>query len=399
MKSLNPSQNGNSSQYYRFPPELLDQPAQVRLDYFKKPDITVMHHNLITAYNQAHRAIREPAGASILMVIGPSGVGKSTLLRLLIKKILEESLEQMTKAVSWLPIVSVNAPAPGRGTFRWKNLYLLILTAVDEPGIDQKINYHNGNIVRGADGVLRIAEKVTEDALRLAMIKALTHRKPYVLAVDEFQHIGKMAGPEQLEAHMDCVKSAVDASQVPWMGFGTYQLLKFLNLSPQLRRRTKTIHFGRYRLEIDSELKEFKRVLEHFQHRLAFSQPPPLRQKYWEFCYERSIGNIGTLKDWLTDAYDLALSEAASTLTLDHLIATAKPASDCERMAIEAIDGEEALTDSRAKQNQLRLLLGLTQAKSQQQPSPPQVATDIPLPTKQVSKKFKRNPKRDPIKK
>ncbi len=396
MTSLNPSQNGNAKRY-GFPRELLEQPTKVRLDYFKNPDITVMHQSLVTAYNQVHRAIYEPAGASILMVIGPSGVGKSTLLRLLLKKILEESLEQMTTAASWLPIVSVLAPAPGRGTFRWKNFYRIILTAVDEPGIDHKINYHNGNIVRGPDGVLKVAEKATEDALRLAMIKALTHRKPYVLAIDEFQHIGKMAGPELLEAHMDCVKSAVDASQVPWMGFGTYQLLKFLNLSPQLRRRTKTIHFPRYRLDLDGDLKEFKRVLEHFQHRLPLSEPPPLRQKYWEFCYERSIGNIGTLKDWLTDAYDLALAEAASTLTLDHLVATAKPASDCERMAIEAIEGEEVLTDSRAKQNQLRSVLGLTKPKSQEPGAEPQVGTDTPSPGKRPSKPFQRHPKRDPI--
>lgn len=135
-----------------------------------------------------------------------------------------------------------------------------------------------------------------------------------------------MAGREVLEAHMDCVKSAVNATKIPWTGFGTYQLINFLELSPQLSRRTKTIHFPRYRIESDEELKEFLRVLEHLQYRMPLSETPPLKQQYWEFCYERSIGNVGTLKDWLTDAYDLALSESASTLTLEHLQQTAKSA-------------------------------------------------------------------------
>lgn len=197
---------------------------------------------------------------------------------------------------------------------------------------------------------------------------------------------------------MDCVKSAVDATNVPWMGFGTYQLLNFLQLSPQLSRRTKNIHFPRYRLEIDADLKEFKRVLEHLQHRMPLLELPPLKQKYWEFCYERSIGNVGTLKDWLTDAYDLALAEAASTVTLDHLMATAKPASACERMALEAIDGEEQLTDSSAKRNQLRVVLGLAKSKSQEQPTVHPTAMDTPSgQAKKLSKPFRRHPKRDSV--
>lgn len=397
MAILNPSQSG-SAKLYGFPQELLEQPIKTRLDYFKNPDVTVMHRGLMAAYDCAHRAIHESAGASILMVMGPSGVGKTTLLRLLKKKLLQESLTKMADRPSWIPIVSVQAPAPGRGTFRWKNFYMIILLAVDEPALDQKINYRDGNIMRGSNGVLKIAPRATEDALRFAMGKALTHRQPYVLAVDEFQHIGKLAGPEVLEAHMDCVKSAVDATNVPWMGFGTYQLLNFLQLSPQLSRRTKTIHFPRYRLEIDADLQEFKRVLEHLQHRMPLLELPPLKQKYWEFCYERSIGNVGTLKDWLTDAYDLALAEAASTVTLDHLMATAKPASACERMALEAIDGEEQLTDSSAKRNQLRVVLGLAKSKSQEQPTVHPTAMDTPSgQAKKLSKPFKRHPKRDSV--
>ncbi|BDI18781.1 hypothetical protein ANSO36C_45830 [Nostoc cf. commune SO-36] len=285
---------------YGFPRELLDQPPQERKNFFKNPDVTFMHRNLLTVFNKAHRIILEPAGTSIILVIGPSGVGKSTLLRLLYKKIIEQSIANMKINPGWIPIVCVEARAPGKGTFRWKSFYEIILKAVDEPEIQQKISYNDNGIRRDSDGKLIInTRRTTEDALRLAMENALIHRKPYTLAVDEFQHIGKMAGVELLQAHMDCVKSAVNITKVPWTGFGTYQLLDFLELSPQLSRRTKIIHFPRYCLESDEDIKEFKRILEHFQYRMPLLKTPLLKEEYWEFCYERSIGNFGTLRDWL----------------------------------------------------------------------------------------------------
>jgi GTPase SAR1 family protein len=383
---------------YGFPRELLDQPPQERMNFFKKPDVTFMHRNLLTVFNKTHRIILEPAGASIILVIGPSGVGKSTLVRLLYKKIIEQSIAKMKINPGWIPIVCVEARAPGKGAFRWKSFYEIILKAVDEPEIQQKINYNDNGIRRDSDGKLVInTRRTTEDALRLAMENALIHRKPYTLAVDEFQHIGKMAGVELLQAHMDCVKSAVNITKVPWTGFGTYQLLDFLELSPQLSRRTKIIHFPRYCLESDEDIKEFKRILEHLQYRMPLLEAPPLKEKYWQFCYERCIGNFGTLRDWLTDAYDLALSEEANTLSLEHLKETAYKDFECEEMALEAINGENKLRDSEDRSRSLRVILGLEKGQTHEQDK---LSTKESIEQKKIfksknTKPFQRNPKRD----
>ncbi len=385
-----------------FPPELLTQSTQKRLDYFKAPDKTVMHRNLELAYNQVRRAIREPAGASIILVMGPSGVGKTTLLRLVEKKILEESLPQMELDPGWIPLVCVEAVAPGKDTFRWRNFYKRTLIAIDEPLINEKISYSEDGIRRDSEGKLMVKSRATEDSLRLAMEQALSHRRPYTLAVDEFQDIGKMASQKVLEAHMDCIKSAVNTTKIPWTGFGTYQLLDFLELSPQLSRRTRIIHLPRYRLEQDEDIKEFKRTLKHLLYRMPLPETPSLVEKHWEYCYERSIGCIGTLKDWLVQALDLALEEKATTLSLSHLEQTAKSASECIQMAKDAIEGEERLTDSKDSQRQLRELLNSKKQKVQEE------QTDLgkgdkphknggnsqPQRRRRVGQ---RNPKRDPV--
>ncbi len=385
-----------------FPPELLTQSTQKRLDYFKAPGKTVRHRNLELAYNQVLRAIREPAGASIILVMGPSGVGKTTLLRLIEKNILEESLPQMELDPGWIPIVCVEAVAPGKDTFRWKDFYKRTLMAIDEPLIQEKISYSEDGIRRDSEGKLIVKSRATEDSLRLAMEQALSHRRPYTLAVDEFQDIGKMASQKVLEAHMDCIKSAVNTTKIPWTGFGTYQLLDFLELSPQLSRRTRIIHLPRYRLEEDEDIEAFKLALKHLLYRMPLPETPCLVNKYWEYCYERSIGCIGTLKDWLVQALDLALEEKATTLSLNHLEKTAKLTSECIQMAKDAIEGEERLTDSKESQRQLRELLNSKKPKIQE------AQTNSGKDDKQENNASQskgssrrrvgqRNPKRDPV--
>jgi energy-coupling factor transporter ATP-binding protein EcfA2 len=389
---------GMTDNIREFSPELLTQSKKERLDFFKDSNRTIMHRNLKIAYDRTYSNVHEPAGASITLVMGPSGAGKTTLLRLLEKKILEESFTKMVADPGWIPIVCVEAIAPGKDTFRWKNFYQRTLMAVDEPAIDQKINYKLDGISREPDKKLSVHSRATEDALRLALEKALSHRRPHTLAVDEFQDIGKMASQQVLESHLDTVKSMVNCTKIPWTGFGTYQLLKFLELSPQLSRRTKIIHLQRYRIEFDEDIKEFKRTLLYFQSRMPLPQMPPLEQKYWEFCYEQCIGCIGTLKDWLTNALALALEEKATTLTLEHLTQTARLSSECFQMAQDAIEGEERLADSEKKRKELRELLGLDKKNNKGSGGHSQQQKDALQPQKQKKKVVgKRNPQRDSV--
>lgn len=60
------------------PPDLLAQPPSVRIQYFK--DFAIAHPLLVEAKDRLLEAIMESAPNSIVIVLGPTGVGKTTLL-------------------------------------------------------------------------------------------------------------------------------------------------------------------------------------------------------------------------------------------------------------------------------------------------------------------------------
>jgi len=75
--------------------------------------------------------------------------------------------------------------------------------------------------------------------------------------------------------------------------------------------------------------------------------------------YERSIGCVGIIKDWLTLAYRTSLKAAAESVSIDHLERTAPPADKAWRQLEEASLGERRLSARTEARTRLRIALGL----------------------------------------
>jgi hypothetical protein len=102
------------------------------------------------------------------------------------------------------------------------------------------------------------------------------------------------------------------------------------------------------------------------------------------------VGCIGILKEWLDRALIAALREDCKTLTACHLEATALSAARCEKIAVEAREGERQLFSADQARPRLRELLGLGGIAA----VPAAAPQKTPHPRRRVGQ---RKPKRDPI--
>jgi hypothetical protein len=116
----------------------------------------------------------------------------------------------------------------------------------------------------------------------------------------------------------------------------------------------------------------------------------PALMQQWFYFYERSIGCIGVLKDWLIRAVAAAIRDGSDNLTQERLEEHALSLSQCERMALDAIEGEQKLGYSESRRDHLWRLLqsGMT---STTVPTPvvetTVVVEDVPPPAKKPRKK------------
>jgi hypothetical protein len=341
---------------YAFPPELLEQSPEARLGYFKS--FTIAHPLLREADAALKQAIQEPTGWSLIFVYGPTGVGKTTLRRRVEKHLKEAMMEALRKDPGMLPVVSLEAPAPDSHQFSWKDYYLRALVELEEPLIDRKLTHTAHTSFRGGSGRALNDPRVPGIELRLALESSLIHRRPKAFFIDEAQHLAKMRSGRKLQDQLDSIKSLASITNTVHVLFGTYELLPFRNLSAQLSRRSIDIHFPRYRAERSGDYTAFRSVVFTLQRHLPLPGESDLLP-HVEYCYERSIGCVGLVKDWLTRALALAINQGADAVSFKMLQKTAWPLDQSERMAREAVDGESDMSERGETRDRLRQMLQL----------------------------------------
>src|SRR6266545_814843 len=339
-----------------FPRELLQAATSERLGYFRA--YTIAHPRLKAVSDALWRAIQEPAGRALILVIGPTGVGKTTLRLRMEQELQQRFLAAGASEPGRIPVVGLEAVAPDSGNFSWKEYYRRALRALEEPLIDDKIDYATPHRFRNHAGEFTVPPRVGNPELRQAMEQALRHRRPAAVLIDEAQHVTKMASGRRLADQLDCLKSLASLTGCVHVLIGTYELLPCRNLSAQLSRRSIDMHFRRYRADDPDDVIAFQSVVFTFQRHLPLAQEPELWRD-WEFCYTYSMGCVGILKDWFTRALAAVLERGAPTLTRADLEHYAWSFDQCQKMAQDALDGESTFMEKPESAGRLRELLGL----------------------------------------
>ncbi len=363
-----------------FPPELLKLPPGARQEYFEQRCL-ISHARLQEALEAIIQTICPPGeGANMrrpgtmVLVIGPSRVGKTTLIRLLEERLTSMSKARMLSDLSFIPFASILAAGPGTNRFEWAEYYRAVLRALHDPFVDGKV------------------ARIRTRELREAMETALCERKPLAIIVDEAHHLAEAARGSRLQSQLNHLKHFENATGVSHILVGTYEMRPFRRVNAQLACRSVDVHFPRYDATIDQDAQVFQSVVWALQRQLPVEEEPSLVD-HWEFLYARSIGCIGLLKMHLNRALNLALAEQAKTVTLMHLRKTAPSETRVELALRNALESEAELTESDGADERLLTLLGLRESRTRQRTT---AKTDEPSSSpKKQDRPGKRSPGRD----
>ncbi|MBD2731461.1 ATP-binding protein [Nostoc sp. FACHB-892] len=318
--------------------ELLTKSSTERLDYFH--NITVGHLRLRQALDALLINLQQQTDICVLFVVGPAGVGKTTLRLRAEKLLLEEALTSMSHNTCQIPVAGIEAiPAEG-GKFNYKDYYLRVLESLEQLSVTLSTTNSKPNFQNHAIASTTYFASKSSDIVRRALEQAMRHHQMTALMVDEAQHLLMLAGGKQMLHQMNWIKSIANITGTVHILFGTYDLLNCCRLSGQVSRRSEDIHLPRYCSDSKEDVTEFIRILQTFQTHLPLIEEPSLVEKY-EYILDYSLGCIGILKTWLTRALRTALADNASTLSWKHIQHNEYSSSRREQIQQEAKAGEQ----------------------------------------------------------
>ncbi len=363
------------------------QPLDVRQEYFEQHCL-IEHPRLLEALDAILEAICAPGEevhtrrpGTMVLVIGPARVGKTTLIHLLEERLLAYATSQMQADPHFIPFASIIAPEPGSGRFDWTDFYKPVLRQLGNPFVDSPTH------------------PIRARQMREATEAAYLERNPLAIIVDEAHHLAEAARGSRLQSQLNHLKNFENTTGVSHILVGTYEMRPFRKINPQLACRSIDVHFPRYDMTKEKDCLIFKSILWALQRQLPVEEEPLLAEKHWEFLYARSIGCIGLLKLHLNRALNRALKEGAQTVTLDHLRQTA--ASDVRvKLALRnALESEAEFVEAEDADAQLLALLRKPLPRPSSKAVPGQDEQDQPQspPAPRNQKPGKRAPGRDSI--
>lgn len=264
----------------------------------------IKHTRIAQVMNELDTLIYDGSQDSILLVCGPTGVGKSTLARYLCDAATQKYAAEMQNDAGMIPAVYIEAPVSGESQFSWRLFYQRILEQLEGDLAMPKANFgidaETGRLVKPLGPA-----KNSLSALRTAVERALRARKTHFLVIDEAAHIIRQSRSNQLHLQLDTLKSLANLCGTQIVLVGSYDLYPLVSLSAQLARRTHVVHFERYRQDSDADSRAFKACVLKFQDALPELWGNQLMQ-HAEALHENTLGCIGTLSAVLTRAAKLA---------------------------------------------------------------------------------------------
>jgi len=316
--------------------ELLLSPA-MRMRWFNLRQ--VKHAELLRVARQLDELIDPNNDTKIISVIGPTGIGKTTLATGILAQMLNRYAAD--RKPHEVPVVYVSAPANGEQSMSWKTLYRRILAAAGEHHLDlqRQVAVHDGDMSAVRTDRLSLAH------LREVLEAVIRHRNIRVIVIDEVMHLLRF---QDNLAIMDTLKSLADIHDTKLVLIGTYQIAPLMMEYGQLARRSAILHYRRYSIpqksnpaKLTEAQRDFKAAVARLQAQWPCVEVPQL-EAAWEELMHASLGSVGLLKSQLLQMASLQMTRGG-VLQGSDLASALKPPKQLRQIESEILRGEQEI--------------------------------------------------------
>ena len=303
--------------------------------------VRVKHPRIGELFEELDVYLAPCSGADIVLLLGPTGVGKSTATIAMLESTYREQAPAMADDPSYVPAIWTEAPSAGERAFSWRLFYGAILEQLNEPLVGRKLDVTTSvpTQLKQRSG----PDKKMLSGLRISVERALKERRTRYVVVDEAVHILRQASARELPVHMDTLKSLANICDVTFVLVGSYDLFEVLRLNAQLARRVQLVHFSRYRGDNPGDRKAFAKTVRALVDKMPITGEVNL-QRWTDTMFEHSVGCVGILKDILQRALTAALIHHGEWK--DVYLERALPTAYATRAILQdIIHGEELLSN------------------------------------------------------
>lgn len=304
-------------------------------------DAVIEHPAFVEARETILRGIAYGSTGRVIVVAGPSGVGKTRLLRNIDELFISRWRKDAHSNES--PPLVLEAIAPDRGSFAWNAFFYDALIGLNELSPNRKrcLNSAKG---RNAEATYsRPRQRASTNELRRMVIDAIKIKKPCMMLIDEAQLLGRVRTRTKLGENLDVIKGLANATNCNIIMFGTSESRDMLYANAQLSRRVSVIHFRRY--------KKTKRGVEDYLlslNSLIREMKLPVHDSVYQdplYFYDHGLGCVGVLIEWLMRAFECQTDRGDAQLTMAHFKMTRLSDMTLKTMLKEAL-AFEALQSS-----------------------------------------------------